>query len=351
MRQGCYLCRMWLDEAKKVQVFEGVDRQVFERDILPFQRPAILKGAARHWPAVAKAAEGAEVLCNYFSAHANEQKIVFLSAKPEIDGRYSFSDDLRSLNHQQRQLPFSVIAGLLLRDRDDDSAPTHYAGGVPVQHIMPGVLAENTLDLMPPDKPRQISLWIGNKTRTAAHWDLPQNLACVVAGKRRFTLFPIDQIDNLYITPLDLTLAGQPTSLVDFYKPDFDAFPKFADAIPHAEVADLDPGDVLYLPSLWFHHVESLENFGAMINFWWREGPAYLNRSTPLTTLMHGLLTLRDLPLEERLRWRTLFDHYLFQPEGEAVAHIPVHARGLFGAMTPEIEKQLKAYVAQTLSR
>jgi hypothetical protein len=342
---------MWLDEAKKVQVFEGVDRQVFERDILPLQRPAVLKGAALHWPAVARASQGAEALCEYFKSHANDRKVTFLSAKPEIEGRYSFSDDLRGFNHQQRQLPFAVIADLLLRDRDDASAPTHYAGGVSVQQIMPGVTLENTLDLMPEDKPRIVSLWIGNRTRTAAHWDLPQNLACVIAGKRRFTLFPMEQIDNLYITPLDLTLAGQPTSLVDFYKPDFDVFPKFRDAIPHAEVADLEPGDVLYLPSLWFHHVESLETFGAMINFWWREGPAYLNRSTPLTTLMHGLLTLRDMPLEERLRWRILFDHFVFQPDGEAMAHIPDHARGMFGDMTPEIEKQLKAYLAQTLTR
>ncbi|MFT4073920.1 MAG: cupin-like domain-containing protein [Asticcacaulis sp.] len=342
---------MWLDDARKVQTFEAVDRQVFEHDILPLQRPAILCGAARHWPAVAVAAKGPEALCDYFKAYANDQKVMLQSARPEIAGRYSFSDDLRGLNHQQRQLPFATIADLILRDRDDVSSPTHYAGGVPVQHIMPGVLADNSLDLMPPEKPKQISLWIGNRTRTAAHWDLPQNLACVIAGKRRFTLFPIDQIDNLYITPLDLTLAGQPTSLVDFYNPDFDAFPKFHEAMPHAEVADLEPGDVLYLPSLWFHHVESLENFGAMINFWWREGPASLYRHTPLTTLMHGLLTLRDLPLEERLRWRTLFDHYLFQPDGEAMAHIPDHARGLFGALTTENEQRLKAYLAQTLNR
>ncbi|ESQ82182.1 hypothetical protein AEAC466_18775 [Asticcacaulis sp. AC466] len=340
---------MWLDDAPKVAVFENVDRHRFETAILPVQRPAILKGAARHWPAVAEAAKGPDAICDYFKARANDRKVMLLSARPEIDGRYSFSDDLRGFNHQQRQLPFATIADLLLRDREDDTAPCHYAGGVPVQQIMPDVAAENTLDLMPEDRPRMVSLWIGNRTRTAAHWDLPQNLACVVAGRRRFTLFPTDQIENLYITPLDLTLAGQPTSLVDFHAPDFAQFPKFRDAMRHAEVADLAPGDVLYVPSLYFHHVESLDSFGAMINFWWREGPAYLARTTPLTTLMHGLMTLRDLPHEERLRWRTLFDHYLFEPD-PSVAHIPPHARGLFGAMTPEIERQLRAYVMQTLT-
>ena len=34
------------------------------------------------------------------------------------------------------------------------------------------------------------SLWLGNRTRIAAHYDLPDNLAVVAAGRRRFTVFP-----------------------------------------------------------------------------------------------------------------------------------------------------------------
>ncbi|MGN6422667.1 MAG: cupin-like domain-containing protein [Asticcacaulis sp.] len=344
---------MWLDEARKVESFEGVDRARFRSEIQSRQRPAILKGAVRDWPAVAVAAQGPHALADYFKARANDRKVLFQSIPADMTGRYSFSDDLRGLNHQQRQLAFGDLVNLILRDMDDRAAATHYAGGVPVNVIMPAVAEENRLDLMDPAIGRQVMLWIGNRTRTAAHWDLPQNLACVVAGRRRFTLFPIEQIDNLYITPLDLTLAGQPTSLVDFHAPDFDRFPRFRDAMPHAEVADLEPGDVLYLPSLWFHHVESRDAFGAMINIWWREGPAHLTQTTPLLTLLHGLLTLRDLPRAERMRWRVLFDQYLFQPEAEgaAVAHIPDHARGMFGAMTPETERALKSHLIKMLSR
>jgi len=341
---------MWLDDAQKVVVFDGVDRRRFEDEIVPRHRPALLKGAAAHWPAVARAKQSPEALCAYFQSFANDRRVMFQSAKPEIAGRYSFSDDLKGFNHTQRQLAFAEIAALLLRDKDNDAAPTHYAGGIPVTAVMPGVAADNPMPLLPDNKARTVSLWIGNRTRTAAHWDLPQNLACVIAGRRRFTLFPIDQIDNLYITPLDLTIAGQPTSLVDFYNPDFDAFPKFRHAMPHAEVAEMEPGDVLYLPSLWFHHVESMDTFGAMINFWWRDGPAHITGSTPLLTLIHGLLTLRDMPYDERMRWRILFDHYLFAPEGDdPLAHIPDHAKGMFGAMTPDIHRQIRAYLGQTL--
>jgi hypothetical protein len=56
------------------------------------------------------------------------------------------------------------------------------------------------------------SIWIGNRTRIAAHYDLPDNVAVVAAGHRRFTLFPPEQVRNLYVGPVDFTRrpAGQP---------------------------------------------------------------------------------------------------------------------------------------------
>ncbi len=340
---------MWLSDAPKVQVFDAMDRDRFLSEIVPAQQPAIFKGLVSHWPAVARAAQSDAALCSYLTGLANDRRIQLWTTKPELAGRYSFRDDLAGPNHMQRSLPFAEIANLLLRDAADENASCHYAGGVPVPQIMPGLTVDNPMPLLPAGPGQIVHLWIGNQTRTAAHWDLPQNLACVVAGQRRFTLFPIDQIDNLYITPLDLTLAGQPTSLVDFHNPDFARFPRFRDAMPHARVADLEPGDVLYMPSLWFHHVESLKRFGAMVNFWWRDGPQHVVQTTPLTTLFHALLTLRDLPEAERARWRTLFDHYIFKGD-HALDHIPPEMRGMFGAMTPEIEAHIKAYVGQSLA-
>ena len=68
---------------------------------------------------------------------------------------------------------------------------------------------------------------------------------------------------------MEHTPSGQTISLVDFAQPDLQRFPKFAQALEHAVVAELGPGDALFIPSMWWHHVESLSDFNLLVNYWW----------------------------------------------------------------------------------
>ena len=153
--------------------------------------------------------------------------------------------------------------------------------------LLPGFNDQNPVDLGVPSA--LISLWMGNQSRIAAHFDAPENLVCVVSGHRRFTLFPPEQITNLYVGPLEFNPAGQPISLVDFANPDFERFPRFRDALAAAQVAELEPGDALYLPSLWWHHVESLDSLNLMVNYWWK--PVRDLSGNPLHALMHAMMS------------------------------------------------------------
>lgn len=335
---------------RPVPEYRNVDRETFEREIVPSGRPAVLRGQVADWPMVAMGRSSVQALSDHLRGAANDEPTIIWRGEPEIEGRFSYSHDLKGFNHVQEKIPLSILLDRLAAHHDDTNPPAFYAGGVLLRRHLPALLAETPMPLLDTDGHRLVSLWLGNRLRTAAHWDLPQNLACVVAGRRRFTLFPTDQIANLYIGPVDFTLSGQPISLVDFHKPDFERHPRFAEALEHAEVAELEPGDVLYMPSLWLHHVESLDPFSAMINFWWRDAPAYM--SAPLFTVLHGLMTLRDLSHRERMAWRQVFDHYLFRPNDEdPMAHIPQDARGLFATMTPDILARLKATLARPLVR
>ena len=193
------------------------------------------------------------------------------------------------------------------------------------------------------------SIWIGNRTCVAAHFDNTDNIACVVAGTRRFTMFPPDQISNLYVGPLDLTPAGQPVSLVDIRRPDLERFPRFAAALEVAEVAELGPGDAVYVPALWWHHVEALDDFNVLVNYWWREVPEFFD--SPSSSLLHCLLTIKSLPPEQRARWKAVFDHLIFQTEAPALEHLPPQVRGLFGELTQEKADRIRAMLIKSLSR
>ena len=238
---------------------------------------------------------------------------------------------------------------LILAQRDSAAPWSVYAGALPVRRHLPAFTAENPMPLLDADRHMLVSLWLGNRTTTAAHWDLPQNLACVVAGRRRFTLFPTEQVANLYVGPIDRTLAGQPSSMVDIDRPDLDRFPRFAQAMDAAEIAELEPGDALYMPSLWWHGVTSTDSVGAMVNYWWRDGPARM--TTPMQSLLHAAMTMRELPDRELAAWKHFFDHYIFGANGDPMAHVARDARGVLGERSAELIAALKATLAEPLKR
>lgn len=317
-----------------------MDRARFETEIVPAGRPVVLRGLVRNWPLV----QAADLLDHLRGFETGRPVSAFLGA-PGMGGRFFYSPDLRGFNFDRLQLSLSELLDRLA----SGGAEYLYAGAIPAPSHLPGLAEANPMPLLAPDKERLTSLWLGNRTITAAHWDLAQNIACVVAGRRRFTLFPPEQVRNLYVGPLDNTLAGQPISLVDFDAPDLEAHPRFAEAMAQALVAELEPGDAIYIPSLWWHHVRSLEDLGALVNFWWRDGPEYM--VTPMFTLWHAMLTIRDLPANERAAWRDFFDHYVFQTNGDPMVHLPVAAQGLMAPMTPEIEARLKRLLVGPLNR
>jgi hypothetical protein len=178
---------------------------------------------------------------------------------------------------------------------------------------------------------------------------MSNNLACCMVGRRRFTLFPPEQIGNLYPGPLEPTPGGQVITMVDFRAPDFDVYPRFREAMAAAQVAELEPGDILFYPALWWHQVDALDRFNAMINYWWNSTPAFLD--TPQNTLLHALLSLRDRPEAEKANWRAVFDYYVFGPAERPAAHLPQHARGPLGPMDEINARRLRAQLLNKLNR
>jgi hypothetical protein len=334
-----------LPAPRPVAEYEGVDRARFEAEIRPLGQPAVLRGLARDWPAVQAAVRSDEEFIDYVRRFRLTHSVTILVGDPAIKGRFFYADDMRSLNFGSGKSPIDPFLDRLLRDRDKAEPFAIALQSTPVPDLLPGFERENATVLLDPSVvPR---MWMGNAARVAAHYDLKENIGCVVAGRRRFTLYPPEQIGNLYPGPLELTPAGTPVSVVDPQAPDLERYPRFAEAAAAAQSAELRPGDAIYIPYLWWHAVDSLEPVNLFINYWWN--PARQDLGSPYDALMFGMFALRALPEDQRAAWRAVFDHYVFETNGDPAAHIPEGARGALGAMTPEQLARMRATLRQIL--
>lgn len=336
-------------EPKPMEEWSHVDAGTFNDTIRPRNRPAILRGLVNGWPATQAGLESPQALAIYLKSFYSGHAAPLFEGPPSIQGRFFYNATLNGFNFESRRALLSDVLERLCREIGNPAAPALYSGSVSLPIYLPGFAQHNHAKTLVTAESVRESIWIGNRTCIAAHFDNIENLACVVGGRRRFTLFPPDQIKNLYVGPLDLTPAGQPITLVDVRNPDFERFPRYAEALKVAEVAELDPGDAVYIPALWWHNVEALAEFNVLVNYWWRDVPEYFD--SPSNALLYSLLTIKGLPASQRQDWKALFDYLIFQSEGAALEHLPQDARGLFGELTEEKAQRIRVLLMKILSR
>jgi len=334
---------------RRIADIAGCDPRSVPEELLRSGQPVVLRGLVAHWPMTRAGRSSAGEAVAYLQRFvgANAPPAVVTVGPPEIGGRFFYNADLTDFNFRREHVPLDVVLNTLLKYAAQESPPAIYVASTTIDTWLPGFRAQNDLALGLPDP--LASIWIGNRTRVPAHQDVPDNLACVVAGRRRVTLFPPHQLSNLYIGPLDFTPAGQAISLVDFEAPDFERFPRFTEALAHAQVAELGPGDAVFIPSMWWHYMQALEDFNVLINYWWRRAADWMD--TPMNALMLALMTLRDLPAEQRAIWDDVFRHYVFGADESTTAHIPENARGVLGPFDDDRARALRARLLQRLNR
>lgn len=317
------------------------------KEVLEGQTPVILRGYVADWPVIAAAADGIDQLIDYLRQFDKGAVAPVTVGSPSLRGRLFYNDTFDGFNADRGNSKMSAFLDRLAHHSREADPPLIYLASATVDQVLPGFRAEN--DVAFNDRDPLASIWIGTRTRIAAHNDLPRNLACIAAGHRRFTLFPPDQLGNLYIGPVELTPAGRPISLVDFAKPDLETYPRFVQAMATAQVAEVGPGDALFIPSMWWHHVEALDAVNVLLNYWWRDVPPFLG--TPQDVLNHAMLTIRDLPQAEKEIWRGIFDHYVFENDEDTIRHIPEKARGILAPITEPVARRVRAFLLNRLNR
>jgi hypothetical protein len=317
----------------------------FLKEVVEPCLPVVMRGLVSGWPAVHAATRSAEDFREYLARFDNGGQTEAFIGDPKIAGKYYYAEDLKGFNFERRRMRFADAVSAMIATHNRSGEPTMYVGSVPVDDCLPGFAAQNVLQVLAAHIAARI--WLGHPSHVSAHFDAFDNVACVVAGARRFTLFPPEAIEGLYVGPLDNTMAGQPVSLAAAAPLDDDKYPLFRKIREQALYAELKPGDGIYIPKLWWHQIESTASFNGLINYWWDAfavGP-----DAPYTGLLLSMIAIAERPPRERQAWKAFFDHYVFRSNGHPLAHLPTEQHGMLGALKPDNYAKIRAIVMHRL--
>src|ERR1700730_524902 len=217
--------------------FSALDEDTLRREVIGSERPAVLRGLIDGWPAVDVSRRTPAAMVEYLRRLDNGTPVDAIMTPPEVEGRVFYNEAMTGFNFVRNRLPITAIAEQVLRYSTFARAPAVAAQSALIRDCLPEFAAENRLTLI--DAAVLPRIWLGNAITTPTHLDEWNNIGCVVAGRRRFTLFPPEQIANLYIGPLDFAPTGAPMSLVSLREPDFARFPRFKQALAVAVTAEL----------------------------------------------------------------------------------------------------------------
>lgn len=252
---------------RPVREWHSATTEQFRNDIFPVGEPAVLRQIAANWPLVQAGEDWMAIL----SAHANAEPVDILCADPCEEGRFHYAPDGQSLNFIRGRASLPTFLAALSEQAGEERPYAMVVQGMVAEHFVPGFASSHSMPLVP--KGNEPRLWIGNAAKVATHNDPVDNIAVVAAGRRRFTLFPPEAEDDLYMGPAHPTPAGTPVSMVHVTAPNLERYPNFAQAMDVAQETLLSPGDAIFIPRNWFHHVEALDRFNMLVNYWWGERP------------------------------------------------------------------------------
>ncbi|MGH8199143.1 MAG: cupin-like domain-containing protein [Steroidobacteraceae bacterium] len=318
----------------------------FQREVVEGCQPVVIRGLVADWPVVQAALASPARLKDYLAAFDVGSRVEAYLGSPAIGGKYYYTPEFKGFNFERRMMKLLEALQLMVESLERTEAPSVYVGSVPTGDTLPGFMAANAMPLLAQAvSPR---IWLGTRSNVSCHHDTFDNLACVIAGRRRFTLFAPELIGKLYVGPIDNTMAGAPVSLAASADgPQDGEFPLFEEIRGQALRVELEAGDALYLPKLWWHKVESLAPLNGLLNYWWdafSPGP-----DAPYTSMLLAMIAIAERPPAERRAWKAFFDHYVFRTTGHPLAHLPPDQHGLLGPLKPDNYARIRARVMHML--
>lgn len=314
------------------------------KELLQQEQPFVVRGMVSNWPIVKSEDASAGDCVNRWLNSPLQEPVTLLKIDCESKGRIFYSKDFNSFNFEPTQCDFNTAVKSINQNSRPEETGALYLGSTNIPHWLPEFYKCHPAPIDLPDA--TASLWLSNPCVVAPHFDFPNNLACVISGARQFLLFPPEQVENLYIGPIDFTPAGQPISLVDTRHPDLSVHPNYKIALAHAQTATLFPGDAVFIPSMWWHQIESLHEVNGLVNFWWRDDG---EKSSPLAALLHAILAYKSLRPRQKSAWLALIRYFALGSSDNEFDYIPGHVRGVLGSLDERDRRALREAIRNAL--
>ncbi|MFC4701566.1 cupin-like domain-containing protein [Glaciecola siphonariae] len=340
----------------QISTIDASDTNVVPSTVVNSDSPVLLKGLVSQWPLVQKSMRSSNHAIDYLLSFYNGKTTLSCKGLGKDGGRFFYNDDVTKLNYTTSRMRIDDVLNAIRKGIESEAGgDNYYIPSNPANTHFPGFTDDHAIVIESDgqnDEARQgivPNLWIGGKTIASCHYDVHKNIACCTTGKRKFTLFPPEQINNLYPGPFEVTPGGPVISMVDFAAPDFTKHPRFKDALSSAQEVELSPGDALYIPPLWWHHVEGLNPFNVLVNYWWDESPRYLG--SPINALHDAMLSIRDRSEAEKQAWKHVFDYYIFGDAEQSHDHLPENAKGILAPLDENHARRLRSLIIDRLNK
>ena len=226
----------------------------FFKDFVYQSQPVIVRAASLNWPAIEEWSD--EKLASRFG----EEFIDVEVGKKDLRIAPSLRMPFREFLERYRQEDIYAVTDLPARMVKDIE--------------LPKCLSE--IEKLASFIKTSAVFWMNDGgARSSLHLDTYENLSCVIAGKKNVLLAPPEYHSGAKIIPE----FGY--SMLDVDHVDFSSFEKVGD-IPFQK-AELNAGDVIYIPEYWLHQITSVGRSIA-VNYWWREW--IQSKESDLTTLI-----------------------------------------------------------------
>lgn len=276
------------------------------------EKPVIITNLFSDWPCISLAKESPLKFLRSLMSQANNVNVDTLLIRKEHNGIIGYSDESFN-NHTftKYEVPLQSVLKRLTIDYNKVDIDRVAIQSALLSECLPNFSTLNpSPDFLESITPR---IWLGNETTVPGHYDTEHNIALNLCGKRTFYLLPTHVISSLYLAPIDRAITGPAISLVDFENPDLDKFPKFKSVQNQIVTANLQAGEALYIPPLWWHNVKAKDKFNMLVNYWWKDDFLLKNTTQqPSDSLLHTLLTIRNLPKQQKSGWQSIFNYYIF---------------------------------------